>query len=805
MYRLGMRLTLRSGREAAARLILTMFAVAIGVAVLLAVMADFHAYQVTSNRPSWESTSGQAIPSTTPPSGELWNYSENIYKGRFIETLYVAALNPDGSGAPTIPGLSAMPGPGQFYASPALATLLRTVPAAELGDRFTGTQVGTIGQAGLSGPTELVIVVGETPAEVAALPNTSYVTRVATAPQQQGTTQLYRMGFGVGAVLLLFPLLILVNTATRLAAARREERFAAMRLVGATPNQINVIASVDAILGAFFGALLGTAIFLALRPLIADISLSGAKFFESYVTPTPLGYAALIVGVPIASGIASLVSLRRVRITPLGVKQRQTPPPPRAWRVVPLLAGLGLFAYVVTTTVHAATKAHINGGPSLLPVFLDLILIMVGLVLAGSWLTMMASRLLAKVARGPSTLLAARHLADNPKGSFRAVSGLVIAVFVGTAIAGIAPADIAAQSSGAYATLDSVLRVNYSNGQGPKGPGIGSSPLVAADGGGLTAAAGGALVGTLDQIHGISAIPIYTNPAFIAYQQQQFAASQKAPVGPPSGDHLIAPNQDYNPPDDGVITCADLNALPAFGSCPAGASAVQLNASADLEDDNPLEIQKNLPLVTSNSAPVSSISGLEVEALMVKAANPDSLERARTLLTNFNAAVTNNGDLQAFQMATIEPETFGEIAAIRNNDDNNLNRVVLLGTALTILVAGCSLAVSVGGGLVERKRPFSLLRVSGTQTSVLGKAVFLESGLPLLVAALVAAAAGIAVVVPLVNAFYASVGVHLAHGTHPGGIYYVAIGSGLAFSMAVILLTLPLLGRMTTPATARFE
>ncbi|MGH2717776.1 MAG: FtsX-like permease family protein, partial [Actinomycetota bacterium] len=645
MYRLGMRLTVRSGREAAARLILTMCAVAIGVAVLLAVMADYHAYQVTSNRPSWESTAGQSIPSGTPASGELWNYSENLYKGQFIETLFVATYGP---GAPTIPGLSTMPAPGQFFASPALSTLLKTVPAAELGDRFPGTQVGTIGQAGLAGPTQLVIVVGETPAQVEALPNTSYVTQVATGAEQQGTTQIYRMGFGIGAILLLFPLLILVNTATRLAAARREERFAAMRLVGATPHQINVIASVDAVAGAFLGALVGTGMFLALRPLIADISLSGAKFFESYITPTALGYAAMIVGVPIASGIASLVSLRRVRITPLGVKQRQTPPPPRAWRVAPLLAGLGLFAYVVTTTVNGAGNAAHGQAhhPSLMPVFLDLILIMVGLVLAGSWLTMMASRLLAKVARGGSTLLAARHLADNPKGSFRAVSGLVIAVFVGTAIAGIAPADIAAQSGGAYASLDNVLRVNYSNGLGGKGPGIGAtSSLVAADGGGLTNGAAASLVSSLDRIHGISAIPIYTNPAFVTYQQQAFAA---APAGPgpgsgPNGGRLIAPGLNDNPPDDGVITCTGLATLSALGSCPAGATAVQINANDALQTDNPLEVAKVLPLVTTQSTPVASVAGMEVEALMVKAANPDALERARTLLTNFNAAVTNSG------------------------------------------------------------------------------------------------------------------------------------------------------------------
>ena len=41
----------------------------------------------------------------------------------------------------------------------------------------------------------------------------------------------------VVALALLLPVLIFIATATRLSAARREQRFAAMRLVGATPGR----------------------------------------------------------------------------------------------------------------------------------------------------------------------------------------------------------------------------------------------------------------------------------------------------------------------------------------------------------------------------------------------------------------------------------------------------------------------------------------------------------------------------------------------------------------------------------------
>ena len=75
--------------------------------------------------------------------------------------------------------------------------------------------------------------------------------------------------------------------------------------------------------------------------------------------------------------------------------------------------------------------------------------------------------------------------------------------------------------------------------------------------------------------------------------------------------------------------------------------------------------------------------------------------------------------LSAWQMGSLEPETFGEVAQIRNNVVNNAERMILVLLGLIVLVAGCSLAVTVGGSLVERKRQFTLLRVSGTPSSVL--------------------------------------------------------------------------------------
>jgi len=109
--------------------------------------------------------------------------------------------------------------------------------------------------------------------------------------------------------------------------------------------------------------------------------------------------------------------------------------------------------------------------------------------------------------------------------------------------------------------------------------------------------------------------------------------------------------------------------------------------------------------------------------------------------------------------------------------------------------------VSIGGGLVDRKRPFTLLRVGGTPLGTLSRVVLLEAVLPL--AAAVVAAAGIAYGM----AVFAVLRLVPAGTPVPGlnGTYWATTGAGIAIALAAICATLPLLGRMTTPSSVRFE
>ena len=114
-------------------------------------------------------------------------------------------------------------------------------------------------------------------------------------------------------------------------------------------------------------------------------------------------------------------------------------------------------------------------------------------------------------------------------------------------------------------------------------------------------------------------------------------------------------------------------------------------------------------------------------------------------------------------------------------------------------IAGCSLAVSVAGGLIERKRPFSLLRLTGTPLRVLRRVVALEGAVPLLFAATVSIATGF-----LAAALFLKSQLDYSL-TPPGVEYYLIVVAGLAASLAIIASTLPLLNRTTGTETARNE
>jgi hypothetical protein len=780
---LGLRLVISGGREAVVRFLVLAAAVGLGVGLLLTAVAATNAVTTWNNSHAWLWTGTSSVrpgPATTGIAPLWWHPSSDTFDGQTIDRFDVAAT---GTSSPVPPGIIHDPGPGQYYASPALAALLRTTPASELADRYPGRLAGTIGDAALSSPDSLVIVVGHTPAQLAGTPGSAPVTSIARAVPRNFGGVLNRNGLAyipasagiessgidlilaVVALAMLAPVLIFIATATRLSAARREQRFAAMRLVGATRKQVSLLAATESTAAAVLGAAAGFGIFFLLRAPVAGIPFLGEPFFPADMSLSLPDILAVAIGVPVAAAVAARLALRRVHISPLGVARRATPAPPRAWRTLPLLVGLAELGFFV---VHGTPASPAGEVWALLPGFL---LIIVGLVIAGPWLTMAAARVMARRTSHPGALIAARRLADDPRAAFRAVSGLVLALFVTTvAVVSITTQDAkdstttATPAAAAVVTDQLAASGLFTSAQEPGKSGPGS------------AAPAAPLVVQLRGIPGVQGVAVVrADPGLTLPGSFHNLGTFPGDSGLPT------------PIPAGVVSCAQLASVPALGRCPAGATA-----AAFPEDGfaGPLDAATSAGITwPAVNVPASRLDTLGVDAINVGTnGTVSAIEQARTVLDNASAYPSAGG-----------PFALGDLISQDNSANNAYQQLANTVILVSLPIAGCTLAAAIAAGLADRKRPFSLLRLTGARLATLRRVVALESALPLLAVAAVAIGTGFAAA-----AEYASVAQHHSI-VAPGAAYYLLAAGGIVVSLGIIAATFPLLKRITGPEVARNE
>jgi hypothetical protein len=188
------------------------------------------------------------------------------------------------------------------------------------------------------------------------------------------------------------------------------------------------------------------------------------------------------------------------------------------------------------------------------------------------------------------------------------------------------------------------------------------------------------------------------------------------------------------------------------------------------------------------NVPTTRLDTLGVDAINVATdGGTPAIEQARTLLEN----------AQVYPGVST-PSTIGDLIArdnTTNSDDRQLANIVIL---VSLLIASCTLAVGVAAGLTERKRPFSLLRLTGTPLATLRRVVALEGAVPLLA---VAAAIGIGIGFAAAALYASEVQKHSM--VAPGAEYYLLTAGGIIVSLGIIAATFPLLARITGPEVAR--
>jgi hypothetical protein len=231
-----------------------------------------------------------------------------------------------------------------------------------------------------------------------------------------------------------------------------------------------------------------------------------------------------------------------------------------------------------------------------------------------------------------------------------------------------------------------------------------------------------------------------------------------------------------------LASCDELAHTPALGRCPAGAQAAVVPASVfGFLNTAPSDV------LTAASAPAQNLERLPILAVLISTnGSIAAIERTRTTL---ELALPGLG----------LPQTISEYRAGAQQDFGQWQRLADVVILVSLPIAGCALAASVAGGLTDRKRPFSLLRLTGASLGLLRRVVTLESAVPLVVVAVVSAGAGFLAAALFLHA---QLGYSLVA---PQPAYYAITLAGLVLALAIIAGTFPLLTRITGPEAARNE
>lgn len=245
---------------------------------------------------------------------------------------------------------------------------------------------------------------------------------------------IYHALAAIALVLLVVPLVTLGGAAARLSARRRDERLSTLRLLGVSPTGVVGATVVESALVAAVGAVIGFVLHLLLVPLIGLIPFRGAALGAgSVLLPVPV-VLAIVAAIVLLAATSAAIGLRKVVISPLGVRTRAAAGTSHWIRAVITVVAL-VAAYALISLVPSAAEML----PTIIVLAVVFAIAFAVLNLIGPWVIRVQARRRLRRAHRADQLLSARTVLESPKAAWRQVSGIAmasfIAVFAGTAVA----------------------------------------------------------------------------------------------------------------------------------------------------------------------------------------------------------------------------------------------------------------------------------------------------------------------------------------------------------------------------------
>ena len=221
--------------------------------------------------------------------------------------------------------------------------------------------------------------------------------------------------------LLLVPLISLGSASAKLSVQSRNDRLAVLRLLGMAESRVRMLAVAEASIIQGIG--IGIAFFLSfLSPyLLSLLPIQGSpNSWEELHLPLEIFLVLILLSI-----WSSQLGLRRLILTPLGVKQRSQQTKLSAFRLVVMI----VFLVGGLILLHLASPSWGVLG-IMLALVLVLTIIMGALNLVGPYLVYLFAKRRVGKAKGVAHLIAARRNLDDPKGAWRLVSSIAFTSFV---------------------------------------------------------------------------------------------------------------------------------------------------------------------------------------------------------------------------------------------------------------------------------------------------------------------------------------------------------------------------------------
>ena len=629
--------------------------------------------------------------------------------------------------------------------------------------------VGEIAPSGLVGPTDLAFYAGATgltPGSGGVRRLTHFGSDAAPAALDPVLTLLVV----IVLVALLLPVAVLVGSAVRTGGEDRDRRLAALRLIGADQHMARRIAAGEALISAAAGLVLGTLMFLVLRTFADRISIWDTSVYAADVHPSLLLGAAVVVGVPAAAVLVSLLALRRVVAEPLGVVRRAESARRRRlwWRL--LLPALGLLA------LAPATGGQDPDSISPLRVGVGVIALLIGVAALLPWVV---ERVVARLGAGKvAWQLAVRRLQLDPGGPARAVSGITVAVAGAIALQMVFTGvqNDYKKDTGADLNRATLYAEFNAYGDAPSGDAAGggaSGGDVAAGGRAVTAASLAAKLAPVPGVRSVAALSLYDTGRDPAAPDTPLTVAACATLR-----EVIA----VATCRDGDVFFADVPPRKqlAFGATtwtlPAGGREVATRA-------DPTGERRDGVFATPGAVRGAKLPSAHVFSYVRTVPGQlDAIERVRNAAASLDPRV----DVQELHRT----RTDGQFAQLR--------RAMLIGASIVIGLIGLSLLLTALEQLRERRRLLAVLVAFGTRRSTLSWSVLWQSAVPVALGIGIAVLTGIALGSVLLRILGSAVQISWTDVVALAGV-------GVIVVLLVTAASLPVLWRTMRPEGLRTE